>query len=75
VIKSRGMPIQVKDLPPQLHRERRPKLRTSRRGKLTGNLVRSALKVTDGNKSEAARHLGVSRATLYRFLSENQLRI
>ena len=75
VIKSRGMPIQAKDLPPQVQGRRRPKSKITRRGKLTGDLVRNALDVTDGNKSKAARHLGVSRATLYRFLSESRLRI
>lgn len=74
-IKSRGMPIQAKHLPPQVHGRRRPKTGISRRGKLNGDLVRNALEATDGNKSEAARHLGVSRATLYRFLSENESRI
>jgi len=32
--------------------------------------VRSALKEADGNKKEAARILGISRATLYRFLDK-----
>ncbi len=42
------------------------------RGKLTHAAVRTALVRTGGNKSKAARVLGVGRATLYRFLSQNK---
>ena len=38
------------------------------RTKLTRNSVAAALRETEGNRSAAARRLGVSRATLYRFL-------
>ncbi|WDP91890.1 MAG: sigma 54-interacting transcriptional regulator [Desulfobacter sp.] len=41
------------------------------RGKLTEESVRAALVKTGGNKSKAARVLGVGRATLYRFLGQN----
>jgi sigma-54 dependent transcriptional regulator, acetoin dehydrogenase operon transcriptional activator AcoR len=39
-----------------------------RRTRLDKETVLAALRRTDGNKVEAARELGVSRATLYRFL-------
>jgi len=42
------------------------------RGKLTDAAVRTALVKTGGNKSKAARVLGVGRATLYRFLAQNE---
>jgi len=35
------------------------------------NTIKSALEQTGGNKSRAAKLLGVGRATLYRFLSEH----
>ena len=44
-----------------------------RKKKLDINGVRHALEKTNGNKAEAARMLGVGRATLYRFLSVNML--
>jgi transcriptional regulator of acetoin/glycerol metabolism len=45
-------------------------LKKTRRKKLNSKSVRDALEQTNGNKVEAARVLGVSRATLYRFLEE-----
>jgi len=42
------------------------------RGKLTIESVKKALTKTGGNKSKAARVLGVGRATLYRFLAQNE---
>jgi DNA-binding NtrC family response regulator len=43
-----------------------------RRRKLDAESVRQALEEAGGNKVEAARLLGVSRATLYRFLEESE---
>ncbi len=42
-----------------------------KKGKLDTESVREALEKTGGNKSKAARILGVGRATLYRFLARN----
>ncbi len=41
--------------------------------KLSPEAVRWALKETHGNKKEASRKLGVSRATLYRFLGSKKI--
>ena len=58
--------------PAELHGAARP-IRAApargRRPKLTGDTVDHALRASKGNKVEAARRLGVSRATLYRFLA------
>lgn len=72
-IKSQGMPILSKHLPPQVSSCAPAKPSPIRHRKLDEEVVREALNVTNGNKSEAARHLGVSRATLYRFLSESSI--
>jgi transcriptional regulator of acetoin/glycerol metabolism len=40
------------------------------KGKLDLESVKAAIQKTGGNKSKAARVLGVGRATLYRFLTQ-----
>jgi transcriptional regulator with PAS, ATPase and Fis domain len=67
LFKCKGKMIRPDDLPLELKESR------SRRGpsrKLKAEMVREALELTGGNKAKAARHLGVGRATLYRFLEE-----
>ncbi len=66
-------------LPPQLLREAALPVRVAamagvagrRRGKLSVEAVQAALAATGGNRLQAARHLGVGRATLYRFLAKH----
>ncbi|MBW1771004.1 MAG: sigma 54-interacting transcriptional regulator [Deltaproteobacteria bacterium] len=67
LVKCKGRLIRPEDLPLELKAGR------SRRGptrKLNPEMVQAALELTGGNKAKAARHLGVGRATLYRFLEE-----
>ena len=67
LVKCKGRLIRAEDLPLELRGAK------SRRGptrKLNAEMVRAALDLTGGNKAKAARHLGVGRATLYRFLQE-----
>jgi PAS domain S-box-containing protein len=68
LVKCKGRLIRPEDLPMELKSRR-----SSRRGptrKLRPEMVQAALDRTGGNKAKAARHLGVGRATLYRFLEE-----
>ena len=51
---------------------RQPSTKRHRKHKLDAERVRRMLEETGGNKIEAARRLGVSRATLYRFLQESE---
>ncbi len=71
LVRSHGAVIQPEHLPPTqqqlgLHPSRGVPQR--RRRKLDEAVVRAALAETNDNKVEAAKALGVSRATLYRFL-------
>ncbi len=71
LIKSRGGDIGPEHMPPtifQVHRV--PIGKKWRRRKLEGDAVAEALREAKGNKVQAAKRLGVSRATLYRFIAE-----
>ena len=87
VVRSRGAKILPSDLPLEISQGQRlfdpiaqpvapaeepamPAV-TPARGKLNAETVQQALVKTGGNKSKAARVLGVGRATLYRFLAQN----
>jgi transcriptional regulator with PAS, ATPase and Fis domain len=61
--------ITPSDLPPNLSSSDTPKMhyKRKRRLKLTDSRVDEALEMAQGNRQEAAKILGVSRSTLYRF--------
>ena len=70
-IKSKGEAIEPRHLPVSIMQEpEEDSLRLPRRMRLTTARVADALRVTGGNRVQAAKHLGISRATLYRFLSD-----
>ncbi len=82
VVRSRGKKIMPSDLPIELtqnsvrdfiitQQESESRI-SATKGKLDMESVKLAIKKTGGNKSKAARVLGVGRATLYRFLAQNE---
>ncbi len=82
VVRSRGNYIMPKDLPLEITQGRDIEIDkepsaplepvVAVRGKLNEQTVMAAINKTGGNKSKAARLLGVGRATLYRFLAQNE---
>jgi PAS domain S-box-containing protein len=70
LVQSRGRIIQPDDLPVELKRWQNERSSRGPSRKLDAESVRAALSQTGGNKAKAARLLGVSRATLYRFLAD-----
>ncbi len=82
VVRSRGKKIMPSDLPFEITRDQDVVFRAApqslppqipaSRGKLDMESVKTAIKKSGGNKSKAARLLGVGRATLYRFLAQNE---
>ena len=73
IVRSRGKTIMPEHLPMEfagMEPESSNKRGPSR--KLEPQSVREAITRAGGNKSKAARLLGVGRATLYRFLDENE---
>jgi len=72
LIKCKSGEMGPEHLPPNLRAVLASDTRKRRgRMKLTTSAVADALRETKGNKSEAAKVLGVSRATLYRFLDDH----
>lgn len=69
-VKSRGSLIQPDHLPVELKEWRGNSTSRSPYQKLDLESVRNAISQTGGNKTRAARLLGVGRATLYRFLAD-----
>lgn len=76
LVKCRGLEIQPAHLPKtitQNYSGNTKKPRRKRKRKLEIEKVRRALQKTDGNKVKTAQLLGVSRATLYRFIDAMEL--
>ncbi len=76
IVMCRGRVITPEHLPTQLTIKsvvKPKKSRKLRKRKIDVQKVEQALAETNGNKAKAARMLGVSRATLYRFLEVSDL--
>jgi len=78
IIKCNNGIIKPNDLPPEIRitneREQNPNFRPGRPEKLSFELATEILGRFDNNKAKAARHLGVSRTTLYRTLQRHDLK-
>ena len=73
LIKCKGQVIEAEHLPPTLSLEAGiSPARKRRKRKLKSSDVENALRKADGNKERAAEILSVSRATLYRFIKEQE---
>jgi DNA-binding NtrC family response regulator len=72
-IRCLGSVLQVEDLPAQIAGLGAPEPVLDARREAERQRVREALEQTGGNRKAAARRLGVSRSTLYRWLDEMDL--
>jgi PAS domain S-box-containing protein len=75
MVKCRTSVLDVEQLPPEIRElsEKKIPSKAGRPPKLDVTAVREALHASGGNRAEAARLLGVSRTTLYRFLDSHDL--
>jgi len=72
MIKCRGSSLNAEHLPPEIsgHQDALSVNKPGRKPALNDELVKDALKRVGGNKARAAKLLGVSRTTLYRYLEK-----
>lgn len=73
LVKCRSGPIQPDHLPLEVRKMTCSPAKPGPECRLTAKAVTEALGRTGGNRSRAAKLLGVGRATLYRFLEKNPL--
>ena len=69
---SKGGVIYPENLPLELRKDAFGGAKPGPSRKLNEDTVITALKQSGGNKAKAAKLLGVGRATLYRFLADQQ---
>jgi transcriptional regulator with PAS, ATPase and Fis domain len=72
LITSRGNRIESRHLPPHLNASLLPPTPVKKRRKLDPVNVSAALAQAKGNKQNAAKLLGISRSTLYRFFDQQE---
>lgn len=77
IVLSRGDEIQLKDLPASLRSvpagQAGPGLNSLRLDEVEKSVILRALRQTEGNRTEAAKVLGISRRTLHRKINEYHL--
>ncbi len=71
VVKCRGNIILPEHIPFEIGYRNQLERQQENSDKLNDYIVKSALETTGGNKVKAAKFLGVSRATLYRYFKKN----
>ena len=75
LVKSRGRNIEAEHLPLEIRQTACTALKPGPDSRLTPDAVGAAIEKAGGNRSKAAKLLGVGRATLYRFLEKNLVKI
>jgi len=70
MIRCKGNVLEASDLPPELLEPQRAAVVLPAAGTDEGARINAALAAVGGNRTDAARLLGISRATLYRRLAE-----
>jgi len=70
LVKSRGRTIEAEHLPLEIRQMTCKTFKPGPQSRITPEAVASAIEKTGGNRSKAAKLLGVGRATLYRFLEK-----
>ena len=74
VIRARDQILREDDLPPEIVHFKIPQINVRLSGDNERSMILTALEQTGGNRKEAAKILGISRATFYRRLEEYDIK-